>query len=303
MPKPPARKAPPASAKIPAKGASTAKTAKIKKNLPEVHTIESVVDFTQVLTELEFSTKNLWYRGIGNPKHSLIPSLLRHSRAKSKQDFSKLELDLNETFRMRSFPYTEAFKWLDKEWDHLFFMQHHRVPTRLLDWSGSPLVSLHFALTSAEMIDGSPQSDAVVWILDPLRWNECIFSGTDFKSSILSPKDARLNPYLPSEVYGATTNIPPVAMRGAHNSSRVVAQQGYFTIFGPERKSMEDFFSTHKLGDGKLAIDRNCLTKIKIPKGKISKIKKEMFSLGISESSIYPDLEGLSFELKRIFEF
>lgn len=201
--------------------------------VPEI-TINSAVEFTEELAKLGFSNRKLWYRGIGDISYRLTPSLFRHKSARSKLDFSKLEKELNETFRMRSFPYTEAFRWIDGAWDQLFFMQHYRVPTRLLDWSGSPLVSLHFALTSATLLaNGESSTDVAVWVLDPVAWNEAVYEGTNFQGDILSPTDSRLKRYTPSEVYESTTNIPPVAMRGAHNSARIVAQQGFFTIFGP----------------------------------------------------------------------
>jgi hypothetical protein len=284
-----------------AKGASGADSA--MGAIREI-TVRSAVQFTEELTKLEFSKRNLWYRGIGDTNHRLTPSLFRHKAAKTKAEFSKLEANLNETFRMRSFPYTEAFRWLDGEWDQLFFMQHYRVPTRLLDWSGSPLVSLHFALTSAKTDDaGKVTADAAVWVLDPVAWNKAVYEGTNFQGDILSPKETRLSRYTPSQVYESALNLPPVAMRGAHNSARIVAQQGFFTIFGPEKKSMEEIFLGHRNEAGDRAFPEECLIKFLIPKTVIANLKSEMFALGISESTIYPDLEGLALELKRTFGF
>ncbi|NMZ81844.1 FRG domain-containing protein [Pseudomonas mandelii] len=265
-------------------------------------TVNSTFQYLNELEKLDCTNKMFWYRGIGNVGHDLIPSLFRHKTAVTKSDFSKIESDLNETFRMRSFPYTESFRWLDGEWDQLFFMQHYRVPTRLLDWSGSPLVSLHFALTSARTsASGEAETDAAVWVLDPVAWNRAVYHGTRFDGTILSPKDSWLNRYTPKEVYDSSTNVPPVAMRGSHNSARIVAQQGFFTIFGPEKTSMERIFMDQS--PGAVNFSQDCLMKIIIPKSFIKVMKKEMFALGVSESTIYPDLEGLSFELKRTCGF
>ena len=46
------------------------------------------------------------------------------------------------------------------EWELLVSAQHHGVPTRLLDWSYSPLVAAHFATL------GDAQADRVIWQLD-----------------------------------------------------------------------------------------------------------------------------------------
>jgi hypothetical protein len=291
------------------KVATVAKKATVSKlsppaSSPVVQTVTSALKFLEEVDKLGCTSRTLWYRGIGNTDHMLIPSLFRHQSATTKADFAALESDLNETFRMRSFPYTESFRWLDGEWDQLFFMQHYRLPTRLLDWSGSPLVALHFALTSAR-VDGSgnAESDAAVWILDPIAWNTAVYKGTRFKGEVLAPKDSRLNRYTPKEVYDSSTNSPPVAMRGAHNSARIVAQQGFFTIFGPEKRALEQIFSEQKNDAGLAMFPNNCLAKLLIPRANIANMKKEMFALGISEATIYPDLEGLAIELKRICGF
>ena len=49
-------------------------------------------------------------------------------------------------------------------WDNLFLMQHHGLPTRLLDWTENFAVALYFAVQECE-------SEASIWILDPYELN------------------------------------------------------------------------------------------------------------------------------------
>src|SRR5438552_2239226 len=116
----------------------------------------------------------LWYRGCGLVTYELLPSLYRHPTRRTPEGYRDLERQLIARFRQRSIPYHS--RNLADDWDTLFFMQHYGVPTRLLDWTENPLIALHFALMGAIKkwtVSGKVafESEAVVWILDPISWN------------------------------------------------------------------------------------------------------------------------------------
>lgn len=239
---------------------------------------------------------SIWYRGCGEASSPLIPFLYRH-KSKKQEDFFALERGLMARFRQRSIPYHT--RDLKDDLDALFFMQHYGVPTRLLDWTENPLIALHFALMSAPKSirrNGTIyyRGEAAVWILDPYAWNSRALNDLSHNTGPLTSSDESLKAYYPSAA--PAMRRYPVALFGAHNSSRIVAQQGVFVIFGKERIPME-----------KLLIDRNFrgneLMKVTIAHHRIPAMRKSLLNHGITESVVFPDLEGLARETRRYFGF
>src|SRR5256885_5488571 len=62
--------------------------------------------------------------------------------------------------RSTLFPYTTLFR--SSSWHALYLMQHHGLPTRLLDWTETFGIALYFALKGCD-------DDATVWVLDPFE--------------------------------------------------------------------------------------------------------------------------------------
>ena len=76
---------------------------------------------------------SLWFRGCGDRRYDLCPTLYRHPRLTEPAELEKLERQLMTRYRQRSIPYRS--RNLVDDWEVLFFMQHYSVPTRLLDWT------------------------------------------------------------------------------------------------------------------------------------------------------------------------
>jgi hypothetical protein len=188
---------------------------------------------------------------------------------------------------------------LQNDWEYLFLMQHFGIPTRLLDWTENPYIALYFALTSA-LFDtslGIPSytQDAAVWILDPTIWNRHVLQGIGFQGNILSPQDEMLKGYAPASDINLM-NILPIALYGTHNSPRIVAQRGVFTIFGKNTIPMEEVYINSNF-------PQDSLLKLVIPAQHIAVLLKSITASGITDSVIYPDMDGLAKEIKRFFQF
>jgi hypothetical protein len=261
--------------------------------------VTSLPEYLELIEEAQArATQSIWYRGCGSAAYHLLPTLYRHKKLKTPEDLSDLEQRLMTRFRQRSIPYLT--RTLSDDWDTLFFMQHNGVPTRLLDWTENPLIALHFALMGAKRVPSPSgrlafESEAAIWVLDPVAWNRHSLSHLRFAGGVLSPGEEELKGYRPTPKFTGMHD-KPVALYGAHNSARIVAQQGVFTIFGRDRKPMEQVFKDD-------AFPATCLRKIVIPKSVISRMRKSLLNHGITESVVFPDLEGLAKEIKRLFEF
>lgn len=242
------------------------------------------------------ASQSLWYRGCGSAKYRLLPSLYRHRKLRKPDEFADLERKLMTRFRQRSMPYHNRV--LSDDWDALFFMQHYGVPTRLLDWTENPLIALHFALMQACKPNRSgrlmPKDNASVWMLNPSTWNRHALKHVSFGGGVLSSDDEAIKGYKPTPKFDGM-HSQPVALYGAHNSARIVAQQGVFVLFGRDAKPMEQVYRS--------GFPSESLIKIIVPRTRILALRKSLLNHGITESVVFPDLESLAKETKRIFGF
>jgi FRG domain len=256
----------------------------------------------------------LWFRA-EDADHSstrLQPGLYRPTKrsklGKSVQKMLSLECELYEEFGRCASQLSPAdAQSIDDEWDSYFLMQHHGVPTRLLDWSDGDLISLHFAVKGKTL---AASSDSIIYMLDPYwlmrqldkhpdrkdaerRWKEYWHK----KRPADTDEDDWDRLYLP---FGADNpkepllNMPalPLLWDSPRVTRRIAAQRSRFMVFGTD-----PFYLA--------TIERRAnsrLVPVTLPKGAISRIRQELRDAGITESVVYPDLDGLGRELKQRWE-
>jgi hypothetical protein len=261
----------------------------------------SLAEYLDVIETLQKGAQGaLWYRGCSSIKHRLLPTLYRdRPRASGADDISELESALVTRFRERSIPYQSRPLGSD-DLETLFLMQHFGVPTRLLDWTENPFAALFFAVRSAPYRYGKSQNvifqrDAVVWLLDPVKWNRGVLSRSSFKGGVLNPSHDFLKAY---RGIGQVNELAPrpIALYGAHNSPRIVAQQGVFVLFGRGQQPMDQITQHADVPSG-------CLMRLVVTRGVIGKMRDSLFQHGITDAALFPDLEGLARDLCRTYGF
>jgi hypothetical protein len=279
-----------------------------------ITTVRSIEEVVSAVRELRKSWKlrehqEIWFRAEDATYRGtqLQPGLYRPKKdgvRKSVGRLLEIENELYEEFRRCETQLSDpGYRGDDGEWDSYFLMQHHGVPTRLLDWSDGALIALHFAVRNKPV---PPKSGSFVYVLDP-HWL------VDHLRELPDRKDAeerwrrywqknkedtyeddwdRL--YLPTDEDDArdpllATPEAPILWDSPHLTRRVAAQRSRFMIFG-----------TNPLWLVNLArIKSSRLITMRIPVGSIRTIKQELKDAGVTESVVFPDLDGLGRELKQ----
>lgn len=212
---------------------------------------------------------SVWYRGHPKSHWKLVPSVYRHYTPQKERRMTS-RFRLAAPTRYPNSPGRDDFaRWL-------CLMQHFGLPTRLLDWTESPLIAAYFAL------DHDPHAgDKEVWCLSPgdlnrLRVGSCSLEFLGSKSN-----DHILRPAFVEEEQ--TEDV--VAVQGQEIDLRMTVQQGVFTIHGNARP-LEDWPDADQF-----------LARFVIP-GEISdQLRADLWLLGIRRSLLFPDIENLAIEL------
>jgi FRG domain protein len=267
------------------------------KNKFTIHSIEEYICVVKKIFKKEKKNNNLkhlFFRGQTNKEWELRPNILREKNYKEKQ----LVLDFYHYSPIHSLNY-------DLEKDRISLltdMQHYEVPTRLLDWSLSPLSALYFAVEK----NNNPQKDAVVYVLNPWSFNKAILKKTG-KDYDYHPKihdsyllaRALLSTYntlkhyqdiyqIILDKYGYNISLTeledPFAFISNYTNNRILSQRGAFTIHGDKDINLLERTYSYF---------RENAYKIVIKKCAKEEIYKQLNWLYINEYTQYPDFKGI----------
>jgi len=262
--------------------------------------------------------KELWFRGESTKYRSaavdtfLRPELYRpkykdgrYLPLKPLDELLEIESQLYDDFKhgavQLSSEKSEDDYW---DWDSYFLMQHHSAPTRLLDWSDGALIALYFAI---HVKTDDESENVIVYALDPDKLKKLPMSGqtrAKWRAFVkMHPSEGYSefdwdHPYLPHDKKSRRTRgmpfLPddPLVMEFPHITRRVAAQRSRFIVFGRNLKWLSS-----RLGKPKFPI-----MEIIVDSYSKKKIKKQLRDNGITESVIYPDLDGLGREVRQEWE-
>jgi hypothetical protein len=245
--------------------------------------------------------QELWFRCEDRKyQPALRPKLYRPPQTRAMKpipDLLKIEHDLYDDFQRCGSQLADD-EVEDEDWDWYFLMQHHGATTRLFDWSDGGLIALHFAVWPREN-KGNYPSDAFVYVLEPYRLVEKLKALPELDSTKQQWKafvekrpseqfseDEWDRAYLPAKAEVLKElSVPnaPLLIDFPHITRRVAAQRSRLMLFGTDPSWLSEEF----------AKPDSTIKVIPIKAESVSRIRGELRDCGVTESVIFPDLDGL----------
>jgi len=234
--------------------------------------ITSVADLLKVVQDVQatFQHEGGWWRGHSCARWRLRPKLYRLRRAPEAEQHMALSFRARAQSRYSRCPEADALHtWL-------FLMQHYGLPTRLLDWTESPLVAAFFA------VGEHPDEDAALWVLAADVLNERTLG----KRGLFVADDAVVQGLFAAAFHAARPGLPKVAAVPTDEiDPRMMAQLSVFTVHD----------EPVPLEDAPYAAD--LLRGYWIPAAAKATINAELADLGVNQSTLFPDLDHLAADI------
>lgn len=250
--------------------------------------IETLDELMPLISEQEYrenlkrNRNQFVYRGMSDASFKMITSLKRNCKSLQKtlepailQNFAKYAVIEDPTVE-------------NSVWRQMILGQHQGLPTRLLDWTHSALVGLHFAV-SEDNLEMMEDHDCVVWRIDmaelhsllPEKYRQVLKNHgvSVFSVDLLSEVTNSLSQYDDDMGRSAMVVLEPPSI-----NQRIVNQYSFFSVIPTDMDDVEDFLEKNTEHTALYTIDRKLRWRV----------RDMLDQLNMSERIVYPGLEGLS---------
>lgn len=244
--------------------------------------VESWVDLQEELFVGEWYA----YRGVPDANHDrLKPSLVRLGG-----DIEEVERHLLRNFRKYARQEVDS----DSIWHWLSVAQHHGLPTRLLDWTYSPLVACHFA--TADLPSPDSPKPGLVWKVDarevnrrlprPLRQELDREGANVFTTEMLDDVAGSLD-----DLNGFGDDSFPLFFEPPSLDQRIVNQYALSSLASDPTLMLDEWLEDHP----------NLARKVIIPAEVKWEVRNNLDRANVNERVLFPGLDGLADWLTRYY--
>lgn len=230
------------------------------------------------------------FRGLGDANHDLRTSLMRLGG-----DYPRLERNLIRSFR--KYAHRDVVE-RDSFWHWLSTGQHHGLPTRLMDWTYSPFVAMHFATSNPNDME----RDGAVWKVDYVHAHQ--FLPKLFRARLEQEGSVVFTVEMLDVLAAGTDQVHPLEQLDTISDDpfllffeppsiddRIVNQYALFSVISSPSVSLDEWLPRH----------RDLYQKVVIPAALKREVRDKLDQLNITERVLFPGLDGLTAWLKRYY--
>jgi len=232
--------------------------------------------------ELERHRSRNAYRGMADNEQHLVTSLMRLGGP-----YVELERHLLRNFRKYAH---RSVVERDSLWHWLSVAQHYGLPTRLLDWTYSPYIALHFATADITAFD----RDGAIWAVNYVRAHELLP-----EQLTLRLREEGANVFTTEMLYQTIGSFEELAglqrepfvlfLEPPSIDDRIVNQFAFFSVASDPTLTLDHWLEEHP----------DMWSRVIIPAGLKWEIRDKLDQANITERVLLPGLEGLSRWLTR----
>lgn len=228
------------------------------------------------------------FRGHSRASANLNTNLMRLGA--TPEHLARLEGHLLRNFRKYAHKQAAAG---DSIWNWMALAQHHGLQTRLLDWTYSPFVAMHFATENPATYD----DDSLIWCVnhcgvlalvpEPLRRVAEEEGSNVFTVEMLGQAAASVEEFdrLASEEFAVFLEPPSL-------DDRIVNQFALFSLMSSPSARLDDWLARHP----------ELCRKVIIPAAMKWEVRDKLDQANITERMLYPGLDGLTRWLSRYYK-